>query len=150
MAKRKVVRFKLEGTEQLRRTVKRIGARAEKALENALYEEGERIMGQAKEITPVDTGALRASGHVPKPKRLGVLTQVILSFGGIAAGTYKSKRTKRIVAEGERIGYAQYVHENLGAHHPVGRAKYLEEPFKRAQAGLIDRLARRVRIELGG
>lgn len=26
--------------------------------------------------------------------------------------------------------YALYVHENLEAHHPVGQAKFLEQPFR--------------------
>lgn len=26
--------------------------------------------------------------------------------------------------------YAVYVHENLEAHHPVGQAKFLEQPFR--------------------
>jgi hypothetical protein len=34
------------------------------------------------------------------------------------------------VIVGYTAAYAIYVHENLTAHHPVGQAKFLEEPFR--------------------
>ena len=87
-------------------------------------------MGQSKDIVPVRFGVLRSSGKVDLPQKIAGIIKVILSYGGAAAG------------------YAIYVHENLTARHkPPTRAKYLEEPFKRAQAGLLGRLAQRIRRE---
>lgn len=45
------------------------------------------------------------------------------------------------VVVGYSAGYAVYVHENLEARHPVGQAKYLEEPARR----LAPEIARVVR-----
>jgi uncharacterized membrane protein YdfJ with MMPL/SSD domain len=45
------------------------------------------------------------------------------------------------VAVGFSTGYAIYVHENLTAHHPVGQAKFLEEPA-RTMAAEIGRVVR--------
>jgi hypothetical protein len=38
--------------------------------------------------------------------------------------------TPIVVACGFTAAYALYVHENLQAHHPVGKAKFLEEPAR--------------------
>ncbi len=74
----------------------------------ALYQRANLIMTEAKRLTPVDTGALRASGHVDEPSVKGAEISVALGFN---------------------TPYAIPVHENLTARHPVGQAKYLEEPM---------------------
>lgn len=73
-----------------------------------LYRFGEAIMTDAKERTPVDTGALRNSGHVMQPEMVGRTIVVRLRFGGPAAP------------------YAPLVHEDLTMPHRVGTAKFLE------------------------
>lgn len=129
----KIVKFRLKGVKQLERNLRRLGDRAEHVLGRGLYEEGEDIMGNSKEIVPVRFGVLKSSGKVDLPEKVRGLIRVVLSYGGAAKA------------------YAIYVHENLTARHkPPTRAKYLEEPFKRAQAGIVGRLARRIRHELGG
>lgn len=105
-------------------------------------------MTAAKRITPVATpelsgysgGALRASGHVKLPEvEPGGIT-VELGFGGAAAP------------------YAVYVHEippppqkspkgRSARHNPPTQWKYLETPLKAAVAGMLGRLANRVRDE---
>lgn len=63
----------------------------------------ERMMTTAKRRTPVDTGALRASGRV-----------------------YRGMISPRVtVMLGFHTSYAAAVHENLYAKHPHGQAKYL-------------------------
>lgn len=74
----------------------------------ALVRMAEKTMTKAKELTPVDTGALRASGHVQRPEEVGYEIRVRLGFGGAAAP------------------YAIIVHERTDVHHPVGQAKFLE------------------------
>jgi len=74
----------------------------------AMMSVGEEWMTEAKKRTPVDTGALRASGHVQGPEEIGDTMIVKLVFGGPSAD------------------YAMDVHENLDAYHRVGQAKYLE------------------------
>lgn len=77
-------------------------------VESAVWMESERLMTESKLVTPVETGALRASGIVEPPEWRGDTVTVRLGFGGPAAS------------------YAYIVHEDLMAHHPVGHAKYLE------------------------
>jgi len=82
----------------------RIG-RLTKAQVPALRGIGEAWMTEAKQRTPVDTGALRASGSVTGPTAGGTTASMRLIFAA---------------------SYARAVHENLTAHHRVGQAKYLE------------------------
>ena len=104
----------------------------------ALYVEAEQTIAEAKELTPVDTGALRSSGHVQVPEITDRGVTVALGFGGVAGGG------------NDGVGYAVYVHENLTAHHPVGQAKFLEVPVNKRRTGFADRLVARVSRRLGG
>ena len=96
---------------------------------SALYREGERIMATSKTEVPVETGALRASGQVTPPTITAQGVEVVLGYGNSS------------------VGYAVYVHENLMARHPVGKAKFLEDPMNRARQGMEDRLAADLRKE---
>lgn len=42
----------------------------------------------------------------------------------------KSREARTSVVVGFSQRYAIYVHENLGSHHPVGQAKFLEQPAR--------------------
>ena len=99
---------------------------------NALRAEAELLMTDAKMRTPVDTGALRASGHVTGPLLSGREISVKLGFGGPAAP------------------YAVKVHEDLRAHHDVGQAKFLESVLNEQTSQLPARIAERIRAEVGG
>ena len=104
-------------------------------LPGALYVEAEKIMTAAKRITPVDENILRASGHVRLPEIEGDRVEVEMGFGG-PAGTGNNRKD---------VGYAVYVHEDLTARHTVGQAKFLEVPFNQAKAGMMARLAARIK-----
>ena len=93
----------------------------------ALYREGERIMTVSKTLVPVDTGVLRASGHVKQPEYGSGRVTVVLGYGGAAAA------------------YARVQHERTDFHHTVGQAKYLEQPVLEAAAGFANRIAAGVR-----
>ena len=108
------------GLEKTRAAAVLFGRRALHELGAALYRQGEQIMTEAKLQTPVDTGNLRASGHVQAPTRTAGQVVVQLGFGGVAAP------------------YAVYVHENMQVHHPVGNAKFLEIPY-RAKLATLDK-----------
>jgi hypothetical protein len=82
------------------------------AITETVDEEHEEIMQLAKERTPVDTGALKASGHVIPAKISGNIVQSAGQFGG------------------ESAPYALIVHEDLTKHHPVGRAKFYESAMQ--------------------
>lgn len=97
----------------------------------ALVAEAEIEMTEAKKRTPVDTGALRASGHVGGPFRRGNTVEVKLGFGGPSAP------------------YAIFVHERLDVFHKVGQAKFLESVLLESAPFLPARVAERVRRGLG-
>lgn len=85
----------------------------------AAYEEGEIEMTMSKRQVPVDTGTLRSTGHVEQPSWTSDQVTVGLGYGGPAGPGF-----------GGEVGYAVYVHENLETRHPVGKAKYLEDPMR--------------------
>ena len=85
-------------------------------------------MGKSKRLVPVDTGALRASGHVQLPVIRGKKVAVVLGYGGAAAP------------------YAVFVHEKQARHNPPTQWKYLEQPLNEAIPGMAGRLAKRIRV----
>ena len=123
--------FKLKGLKEFDKTLSKIEKRLTgKVIEKHLFQEGEGIMAQSKQIVPVDLGTLRSSGHVQLPVRRGNQIIVTLGYGGPAAP------------------YAVKVHEDLQAFHKVGTAKYLSLPFKQAARGIPNRLATRLKKEV--
>jgi hypothetical protein len=70
-------------------------------------------MNESRKECPHRTGHLRRSGYVDR---------------------WKQDANKAItVARGYNATYAEYVHENLRARHaPPTKAKYLEDPIRRA------------------
>jgi len=107
---------------QVKKALDALGKEGPRMAGAAFYREAERIMGDAKGRTPVDTGALRASGHVRQPKIQKGQASVELGFGNSS------------------VGYAIYVHENLGAAHTVGEAKFFENAVNAARGGMVVRL----------
>lgn len=103
--------FRISGTDELRRALRKVGELADQALPAAMVDEQEAVISDAKGRTPVDTGVLRSSGTVLPPNVSGSRVEVDAGFGGAAAK------------------YAIPVHERLGAHHNVGEAKFLERAF---------------------
>ena len=83
----------------------------------AILDGAEVILTEAIDETPIDTGTLRRSGTVTEAPQDNV---VYISFN---------------------TPYAVKQHEDLTLKHPRGgKAKYLEDPFKR-NAGKVKRLA---------
>lgn len=93
----------------------------------ALYREAELIMAESKKRTPVDTGNLRATGHVKPPTVKGGKAEVVLAYG---------------------TEYAIYVHE-IPASHPTGQSKFLESAMKQAMPGLTKRLRNDILGQMG-
>src|SRR5262245_64301186 len=57
-----------------------------RAMERALYQEGERIIAASKERVPVDLGTLKNSGYVAPPEWLSAThLRCELGYGGAAA-----------------------------------------------------------------
>jgi hypothetical protein len=122
--------YTITGDREMLQRIRRIATDVPRAAAAALYTEAEIIMTEAKNRTPVDTGALRASGHVSLPEiRPGVIS-VALGFGGPA------------------VPYALFVHEDLDNFHAVGQAKFLESALLEAEPHLLENIAARIREEL--
>lgn len=136
---RMAVSMRIDGMEALLASLDGLRGRAEVNIPKILYRIGEQIMTEAKRQTPVDTGNLRASGHVTQPQWVNTWCHVTLGFGGPAgAGAGQTKP----------VGYAVFVHENLTARHPVGNAKYLERPMLAWASKLEAKIAADLRAEL--
>lgn len=98
-------------------------ARNRGAVDAALYEEGFAVDALAAKKVPVDTGRLRATHYVTPPERM--------ASGG------------SVVEIGFGTDYAVFVHEDTGARHTTGEAKFLEKAFAERAAGFAERLAKR-------
>lgn len=82
--------------------------RVSRQMAGGLYPEGVRLMDLMKDRTPYETGELKKSGIVHRPRKEGNEVLVYLSFGN------------------EDVDYAIKVHESLKHRHTVGRAKFME------------------------
>lgn len=100
--------IKLEGFVELTNKLNKSISEVFDTVEDALLDCGNDLQQKAQDLTPVDTGALRSSAFT-EADRQGKNPGVVVGF------------------EEE---YAIYVHENLEAHHPVGQAKFLEQPLQ--------------------
>jgi hypothetical protein len=121
---------RIRGSAEMRRDLQDAATRHPGLVLQALTVEGEIEMAEAKRRTPVDTGALRASGHVSSPRHSGGTFEIDLAFGGPAAP------------------YAAIVHEDPDAHHPVGQWKYLESVVLESAPYLAERVWERVKESL--
>ena len=119
----------VKGIKDAQRNLRAYQKRVRGAVGKALHAEGQAIMREAKKEVPVDTGRLRQTGFVGRAVDGPKGPTVPIGFG-----------TK----------YALPVHERLEVHHPVGKAKYLEDPVNRAKKGFPARIASRVKRMLGG
>ena len=124
--------MKLEGMDKLQNMLKVGGQQATIATARALYSEANKIFIDSQAQVPIDTGALRASGIVTKPYVTGTTAEVQISYGGAAAP------------------YAVIVHEDLEVNHPVGKAKYLEDPLSQAIPNITKNVANSVEALLKG
>lgn len=138
----KTIEVQVEGLEAVRQVFEQLRLKTPHAVAAALNVEGEKIMTSSKQTyVPVDTGALKASGHVKPPEISGGEISVVLAYGGPAAS------------------YALWVHEippppekswsgRSARHEPPTQWKYLETPAKAAIPGMDERLAAEMRKEL--
>jgi len=120
----------IPGIDAFMQSLHRYPASGPRAMAAALLQEAEAIMAKSKPLVPVDVGNLKSSGHVQLPSIVGLSASVTFGYGGPA------------------VKYAWHVHENLLARHTVGQAKYLEQPLLEAKAGMLARIALKVREQI--
>lgn len=122
------MKIEWEGADDFARFLRETPGVTQRDVEAALYLEGEEMMSVAKRRTPVDTGNLRASGHVKLPETRGGRVEVTLAYG---------------------TEYAVYVHEITTSQHPSGQAKFLESAVLEKQKTMADRMKSTVLDRIG-
>lgn len=95
----------------------------------ALYQEALIEVKECVQVTPVETGALRATIHAERPVRQN---------GHISVA---------IVAGGPSAPYAEKVHEDPDAFHRVGGWKFIENPLKAAAPHIASRVGARIDLQ---
>lgn len=119
----------VRGAKELMEKLARLVTRVPDAFGVALYQVALQEMNEAKKRTPIDTGALKASGEVQRPEWNGREVSVVLQFGG------------------PTVDYAVHVHENLEAIHPHGQAKFLESVLLESAPYIPARVAARIDLD---
>lgn len=123
--------LKIEGLNDLIELLRKGQKKAHSDVAKVMYQFAEEVMTESKQIVPVKTGALMATGKVlPPVESAGVIT-VELGYGDNA------------------IGYAIYVHEELQSPsgnpinytRPGSGPKYLQTPFDQKSDLLAPRIA---------
>lgn len=111
---------KIEGLDRLNRKLARLPAAAQKAIRDAMEQGADEIVAMAKNLCPVDDGALRESigwtwGRAPKGA-LAIATVTRYRSGG--SGT---ENTITIYAGNADAYYARFVEFGTTAHVAKGR-----------------------------
>lgn len=112
---------------------------AKRVMKDAAFEElahiADEVLVAAREITPMETGALRSTLSV-EPRVSGNTYRLELKAGGPAQPGLR----------GDEVDYAIYVHEDLSKYHtPPTSAKFLERPYRAAAPKIASRLAKAAR-----
>ena len=108
--------------------IRNVGRGTRAATEQACTE----ILADSLAQVPVNTGALASTAFYRVQRRgdvKGYNYEGIIGYAGAAGTGYSSdtvnQKTGALVST-----YATIVHEDLEAKHPVGKAKYLEDPVR--------------------
>lgn len=127
-----VISFELIGAKELQRLLSnRNTSDTMKALGKSLYEEAWIIMGESQRRVPVDTGTLRRSRAVLRPRITGGSIVVEMGYGGAASS------------------YAMDQHENPNFRHKNGKTwKYLEGPVREYMPVIQESLTKRLEYYL--
>ena len=100
------------------------------------------ILADSLQEVPMDTTTLAKSGYVEVRGKYKNF-EGIIGYGG--NGDPINPKT------GEKASkYVVAVHEDLNAKHPIGKAKFLEDPVRRYQAKFAPNAAEIIRQDLEG
>lgn len=116
--------LKVTGEARVNANIQRILRENWKDAKKAFRQEAEIIISDAVKQAPVEFGDLRRSKSVETAKDTKKELELILGFNAT---------------------YAAAVHENLNAHHTVGKAKYLEDPLMARIDDIPKNVAKRVK-----
>ena len=123
--------FRLDQSS-VRRVMKNIKFQGEvlsKKAAGALFIEGQEVLTASRRIVPTDVGFLKQDSGVTKPQMEGGKWVVGIWYGDGTARDYA-------VPQHERTDFK---------HDPGQQAKYLEQPWAEASAGMALRIAARIK-----
>lgn len=113
--------FTLEGDEEMADKLRRLFPIYQEAAAEGMQTWADDVISTSqRDYVPVDTGALKASGHS---------SDATITDSGIE------------VEVGYSQSYAGPVHERMNVRHEVGQAKYLEIPLILKSGELLPRVA---------
>lgn len=119
------VSIKIDGVELVEKGINKTAQQIAKGFERGMKKAGLKLLRESQRITPVDTGALRASGRM-RTEGKGIEIEVIVSYS---------------------TWYAVYVHEILWYYHkPPTQAKFLEQPFRQLRPQLVAMIKKEINI----
>jgi len=138
-------KFTLSGADILARKLDEIKLELRTKLDAAMGEEADAILADAQEnYVPEDSGDLKDSGVVTESK-------IVTLDGPIEYGIS--------FGDDKTAAYAISVHEYPSEHDPrswkaakdgvhfrKGGPKYLEIPFRKAESGMLERIASKVKL----
>jgi hypothetical protein len=115
--------FTVSGSEEIMRNLRSKTKDKWQETVDAFIDISEEIMAESVERCPVKTGTLRRSATVQVAKQTDTVCEIKLGYN---------------------TEYAIYVHENLEAHHPIGEAKFLENPVNEHAKNIASDICKRV------
>lgn len=116
-------------------------SRVERGTKKATIQACEEILAESLRQVPRDTNTLASSAFYEIHGKYRNFTATI-GYGG--NGDPINPKTGRRASE-----YMVAVHEDLEAFHPVGKAKFLEDPVRMYQAKMAPNFAKAIREETG-
>ena len=140
------------GFDEVLGKLQQLGAAAPTILAQGVYEASQTVMTEAKKGCPVDTGNMRASGHV-MPNTLneaieGDTVAFKLGFGGpsgsgnLGETNAAGKTTLAGRPHDGNVGYAATIHELGPRMGGVGRPKFLALAVMENQQRIVDIIAK--------
>lgn len=131
------------GFGDIRKTLSAVARGVPDVTETAVMEVSERILEESQGLVPVDTGLLRSSGYALGRTRRSLKPNAKPPAEVVAQAARRGGMVPIIVGYGvETDPRAIVQHERTDYRHRMGRAKYLEIPFRRHTPNLPRVLAK--------
>lgn len=128
--------FVIYGLAEMHRNTMSIFRDLNEAAGSALEEVASRYMDQMLALTPLDTGALRASAQVHP-----LTNSMVTEFGNLV------NQKEIILSFGDdKVDYAIIVHENLTNKHPIGKNKFMERTIQSRTYHYENDIGRKIRL----
>jgi len=130
--------IQIDGVKEFTKYCGRIEADVEAKSRKYSLQAAQEIMKESLEEVPRETGALADSAFIEQEG-----TTVVFGYGG--PNVQNNEKSKELTEE-----YMVAVHERLDVKHPVGKAKFLEDPVNNHSDSFFTKLSDQFLGWLGG